>query len=115
MALRHPYVAFAMLYTFIFIYAFSTFGNFGIITRQRVQLYPLVLVFVLSFWAAIEQLVSFAEPGNADWLLFALDVIIIVASVWVAIEAVQAMRRALKDPPEPEHEDSELVAVREQV
>ena len=76
---------------------------------------PLVLVFVLSFWAAIEQLVSFAEPGNADWLLFALDVIIIVASVWVAIEAVQAMRRALKDPPEPEHEDSELVAVREQV
>ena len=74
---------------------------------------PLVLVFVLSFWAAIEQLVSFAEPGNADWLLFALDVIIIVASVWVAIEAVQAMRRALKDPPEPEHEDS-VVAVRPQ-
>ncbi len=76
---------------------------------------PLVLVFVLSFWAAIEQLVSFAEPGNADWLLFALDVIIIVASVWVAIEAVQAMRRALKDPPEPEPADSARVAVRELV
>ena len=44
MALHHPYVAFAMLYSFIFVYAFSTFGNFGIITRQRVQLLPLVLV-----------------------------------------------------------------------
>ncbi|PFG30079.1 carbon starvation CstA family protein [Paramicrobacterium agarici] len=76
---------------------------------------PLVLVFVLSFWAAIDQLVSFTQPGNADWLLFALDVIIIVASVWVGIEAVLAMRRAAKEPPEPEHEDAELSAVREDV
>jgi carbon starvation protein len=76
---------------------------------------PLVLVFVLSFWAAIEQLFSFTAPGNADWLLFALDVIIIVASVWVAVEAVGAMRRALKDPPEPEDEDAEIAAIRENV
>ncbi len=76
---------------------------------------PLVLVFVLSFWAAIEQLVGFTEPGNADWLLFAIDVVIIVASVWVAVEAVLAMRRAFKSEPEPEHEDAELTAERERV
>lgn len=76
---------------------------------------PLVIVFVLSFWAAIEQLTSFADPVNADWLLFALDVIIIASSVWVAVEAIIAMRRAAKEPPEHENEDAELQAVREEV
>ncbi|MCH1883530.1 carbon starvation protein A [Agrococcus sp. ARC_14] len=78
-------------------------------------LIPLVLVFVLSFWAAIEQLFSFTAAGNEDWLLFALDVIIIIASVWVAVEAVMAMRRAAKAPPEDEHDDVALVATRENV
>lgn len=78
-------------------------------------LIPLVLVFVLSFWAAIEQLFSFTAPGNEDWLLFALAIVIIVASVWVAVEAIGAMRRALKDPPEAEDEDAELEGVRENV
>jgi carbon starvation protein len=76
---------------------------------------PLVLVFVLSFWAALEQLVGFTAPDNADWLLFAIDVVIIVASVWVAVEAVLAMRRAFKSPPEREDEDAELSAQREAV
>ena len=44
LALRHPYVAFASMYSAIFVFAFSSFGNFGIITRQRVQLFPCVLV-----------------------------------------------------------------------
>ena len=78
-------------------------------------LVPLVIVFVMSFWAAIDQLMSFADPGDPDWLLFALDVIIIVASVWVAIEAIAAMRRAAKEPPEHEDEDAQLQAVREEV
>ncbi|SJN42987.1 Carbon starvation protein A [Microbacterium esteraromaticum] len=78
-------------------------------------LIPLVIVFVLSFWAAIEQLASFADPAKADWLLFALDIIIIASSVWVAIEAAIAMRKAATDPPEAEHEDAQLQAVREEV
>ncbi|HUP75828.1 MAG TPA: hypothetical protein VM282_22530 [Acidimicrobiales bacterium] len=44
LARRNPYVAFAFMYSIIFVFAFSTFGNFGIITRQRVQLFPFVLV-----------------------------------------------------------------------
>jgi len=78
-------------------------------------LIPLVIVFVMSFWAAIDQLIAFANPGDPDWLLFVLDVIIIVASVWVAVEAIAAMRRAAKEPPEHEDEDAQLQAVREEV
>jgi hypothetical protein len=39
-----PYVVFAGIYTLVFIYAFSTIGNFGILVRQRVQVYPLFFV-----------------------------------------------------------------------
>ena len=35
---------FALIYTLVFVYAFSTIGNFGILVRQRVQVYPLFLV-----------------------------------------------------------------------
>lgn len=44
--LQRPYVAFALLYSLLFAYAFSAIGNFGILTRERVQLYPLLLVLV---------------------------------------------------------------------
>lgn len=40
---RQPYIAFALGYTMIFIFAFSTVANFGILTRQRVQVLPLFL------------------------------------------------------------------------
>ena len=47
-ALRHPrrrpYVAFVMAYTAMFAVAFSSFGNFGILARERVQLLPFFLV-----------------------------------------------------------------------
>lgn len=78
-------------------------------------LVPLVIVFVMSFWAAIEQLADLANPANPDWLLFVLDVIIIVVSAWVAVEAVAAMRRAKNEPPEDPKEDAQLQAVREEV
>lgn len=45
---RHSYVAFALFYTLLFALAFSSFGNFGILTRQRVQLWPFyILLFAL--------------------------------------------------------------------
>jgi hypothetical protein len=43
-ALRTPYVAFALVYSLIFVWAFASIGNFGNIARQRVQLFPFVLV-----------------------------------------------------------------------
>jgi hypothetical protein len=42
--LRRPYVAFAVAYTFAFIYAFSSLQNFGILARQRSQLLPVLFV-----------------------------------------------------------------------
>jgi hypothetical protein len=42
--LQRPYVAFALVYSLIFAYAFSAIGNFGILSRERVQLYPLLFV-----------------------------------------------------------------------
>ncbi|GAA5227134.1 carbon starvation CstA family protein [Paeniglutamicibacter antarcticus] len=76
-------------------------------------LIPLVIIFVMAFWAAIAQLGSFMNPSDPDWMLFALDAIVIVASVWVAIEAVTAMRKARNMVPEAEDADVELSSARE--
>ena len=43
---RRAYVAVALTYTGLFILGFSSFGNFGILARERVQLLPLFLVMV---------------------------------------------------------------------
>ena len=42
---RRPFIAFAFTYSLMFIIAFSSFGNFGLLARQRSQLFPLALVF----------------------------------------------------------------------
>ena len=42
--LRRPYAAFALVYTFAFIYAFSSIVNFGILARERAQLLPFLFV-----------------------------------------------------------------------
>jgi hypothetical protein len=41
---RRPYVAFALVYTFAFIYAFSSLQNFGLLARERSQLLPALFV-----------------------------------------------------------------------
>ncbi|WP_141015042.1 carbon starvation CstA family protein [Nocardioides sambongensis] len=71
-------------------------------------LIPLVFVFVMALWAAIDQFGTLAD--DKDWLLVAIDGVIIVAAIWVAVEAVMAMRRAASEPAEPE--DADEVAAR---
>lgn len=67
-----------------------------ILTRLRRPtwpvLIPLVFVLFMSLWAAVVQLQSFWEAQN--WLLLAIDVIILVSAIWVTVEAFAAMRRA---------------------
>lgn len=41
-ARSQPYVLFALTFSVVFCLAFSSFGNFGILARQRVQLFPFV-------------------------------------------------------------------------
>jgi hypothetical protein len=43
-ARRVPYVTFALSYTAMFVFAFSAVGNFGLLTRQRTQVFPFVLI-----------------------------------------------------------------------
>jgi hypothetical protein len=43
---RRPYIALAAAYTGIFIVAFASFPNFGLLARQRVQVLPFCLVFL---------------------------------------------------------------------
>ena len=42
-----PYVAYATTYTIMFVIAFSSIGNFGILTRQRTQVLPMLLVLLV--------------------------------------------------------------------
>ncbi len=42
---RYPYLVFALVYSLLFVWAFSRFGNFGIIARQRVLVMPFVVIF----------------------------------------------------------------------
>jgi len=44
MSLRNAYVAFAVGYSFVFIYAFSSISNFGILARERSQFFPMLFV-----------------------------------------------------------------------
>ncbi|MGJ9411173.1 carbon starvation protein A [Aeromicrobium sp. CF4.19] len=66
-------------------------------------LVPLAFVFVVSFWAAIVQLGDLYEAQ--DWLLLGIDVVIIVAAVWVAFEAIISMRKAAAEGPEDDDAD----------
>jgi hypothetical protein len=43
---QQPYVAMAIVYGLIFIVAFSSFSNFGLLARERSQLLPFILVFL---------------------------------------------------------------------
>lgn len=41
---KQPYVTFCVTYAVLFCFVFSTFQNFGILARERVMVYPLILV-----------------------------------------------------------------------
>nr|WP_281065091.1 carbon starvation protein A [Brachybacterium sacelli] len=66
-------------------------------------LIPLVFVLFISVYALIIQLGGFLAEGN--WLLLVLDVIILIAAVWVIVESAVALNRARTATPEADDED----------
>ncbi|RNE49877.1 carbon starvation CstA family protein [Corynebacterium alimapuense] len=60
-------------------------------------LIPLVFVLTMALWGAIVQLGQFWDTQS--WLLLALDVIILISAIWVAVEAFAATNRARQAPP----------------
>ena len=76
-------------------------------TRRPVLpiLLPLLFVLFVSVFALLVQVGQYAAEGN--WLLLALDIIILVAAVWVIVESAIALTRARTEPPEDEGADEE--------
>ncbi|TDK27493.1 carbon starvation protein A [Luteimonas aestuarii] len=58
-------------------------------------LVPLCFLLVMSLYALVVQLKQFYEAGN--WLLLGMDVVILVAALWVTFEAFIAMKKG-RDP-----------------
>ncbi|MEZ2122043.1 carbon starvation protein A [Corynebacterium sp. CCM 9203] len=78
----------------------------------KVVLVPMVFVMVVSVWALVIQLGAFYTAGN--WMLLILDLIILVAAVWVVVESIRAMRTALQTPPVTDAEFDEATEVRDE-
>ncbi len=61
--IKTPYVTFALVFCIGFIFVFASIGNFGILVRQRVQLYPFLLV-LLAIPAANRASASVDAPAS---------------------------------------------------
>lgn len=60
-----------------------------------VTLLPLIFLLFMTIFALIIQLKSFYE--KSDWFLFGLDLLILVAAIWIALEAGSTLTRMLKE------------------
>jgi hypothetical protein len=67
---REPYVAYCLGITLTFVYAFSSFSNFGILARQRCQVLPffLVLICLEQYRRKDPARPSGTEPGDMTML-----------------------------------------------
>ncbi|HWG73749.1 MAG TPA: glycosyltransferase family 39 protein [Acidimicrobiales bacterium] len=57
---RNPYLVFALLYSALFVLAFANFSNFGILARERVQMFPMFMVLL-----AIPAVIPRSPPKEA--------------------------------------------------
>lgn len=72
--LRTPYVVLCVVYSLLFVYGFSAFANFGVLTRQRVQLLPFLLVLLAlppfvrkeEGWRALLAIDAGKAPANPE-------------------------------------------------
>lgn len=62
--IRHyPYLAFSVIFTGGFVIAFSSIGNAGILSRQRVQVVPFFVLMLLTLSISRKHLAADGEPG----------------------------------------------------
>jgi carbon starvation protein len=66
-------------------------------------LVPLLFLLVMSVYALVVQAVAFYDQQN--WLLLVMDVVILVAALWVAMEAATTMGRQRRAGPVDEDDD----------
>lgn len=63
---EQPYVTFVVAYSAVFVYLFSVFSNFGILARQRTQVFPLVLVLLAFSIRSFKPLAMSSRPAKDD-------------------------------------------------
>lgn len=63
----------------------------------RYTLIPMVFVLFTSAWAAVLKLIEFYQAGN--WLLVSIDVVVLVTSVLVALEAASVIAKIRREKP----------------
>ena len=73
--------------------------------RVAPVLLPMVFVTVMTLYALVVQLGEFYAAQN--WLLLILDVIILIASLWVIVAAGRSIGQARRSGPEPEEARTE--------
>jgi carbon starvation protein len=61
----------------------------------RYTLIPMAFVLLMSFWAGVVKLIEFYRDGN--WLLVAIDVVVLVTSVMAILESISAIARFRRD------------------
>jgi carbon starvation protein len=66
----------------------------------RYTLLPMIFVMITSSWAAILKLIEWYQVKN--WLLVTIDVIVLVTSVMVILEAASVISRYRRDNVAPE-------------
>ncbi|SDK86954.1 carbon starvation protein [Modicisalibacter muralis] len=60
---------------------------------------PLIFVVVMTLWALLSQLRSFYEQGN--YFLLVLDIVVLIASILVALECASALKRLRGEASKP--------------
>ena len=74
-----------------------------LVRRGRPTIYtmaPLVFVLAMTLFALLQQLKGFYDQG--DWFLFGLDIVVLIAAVFVTLESAAALKRAKAEPKEIE-------------
>jgi hypothetical protein len=63
---KYPYVGLAVVFTIIFVFAFSAVGNFGLLARQRTQLFPIAVIpLTVPLQGMLRTRASMTEAGPA--------------------------------------------------
>jgi hypothetical protein len=63
---KQPYIMLVIVYATLFIIAFSSFGNFGILVRQRIQFLPFLLMLLALARPTGERLLSTRSKADAN-------------------------------------------------
>jgi len=60
-----------------------------------VTLIPLLFLLVMTIYALLIQLMGFYQ--KSDWFLFGLDLVVLVAAIWIALEAAGTLTRLRRE------------------